>query len=512
MIVDDQGEVEAFLSTPEAFGAGKGTPVERVQTHISSIFLCRERALKLKRAVRFPVLDFSTIDLRHRYCVAEVEINRRTAPTIYRGVLPVTREADGSLALAGSGDPVDWVVDMQRFDEDGLLDCMAVRGDLGRHLMTDLAEAVSRFHADAQVLSDNGGKAGLDRHIAGNEKTFGECPDGVFEMDRLERLMGETRVWLDRAGPLLDARRDRGRVRRCHGDLHLRNIVLLDGRPVLFDAIEFRDAIAEVDVMFDLAFLLMDLDHRNMRRHASMVMNAYLDLSDDADALGALPLFLSVRAAIRAHVSATTAGTIEDPERAGRLAHEARGYLHAALAYLAPPPPRLVAVGGLSGSGKSRMGRELAPFVGSAPGARVVRTDVTRKRLAGVHPLTRLPADAYSADMTERTYDAFYEEILATLKAGHTVIADAVFANPGQRAAIARVATQAGTPFTGMWLESPPDVMESRAANRKAGASDADARVVRMQLGYDLGEISWPRVDSSGPRDETLKLGRKLLE
>lgn len=511
MIVEDQGEVEAFLSRPEAFGMEAGTAVERVQTHISSIFLCNDRVLKLKRAVKFPVLDFSTSELRKRFCEAEVTINRRTAPGLYRGVLPVTREVGGALALDGAGEAVDWVVDMVRFDEEAVLDRMAQRGELDRHLMSDLAESIARFHKGAEVILDGGGKAGLNRHIESNVHTFAECPAGTFDPGKLARLTEETQVWLDRVGPSLEARRRLGKVRRCHGDLHLRNIVLLDGVPTLFDAIEFWDAIAEIDTAFDLAFLIMDLDHRDMCRHASILMNAYLDLTADGSALEALPLFLSVRAAIRAHVSATTAGTIVDRAAADKLSSEARGYLDKALAYLDPPKPRLVAVGGLSGSGKSHMGRELAPYLGAVPGARVVRTDVIRKRLAGVHPLTKLSQEAYSPEMSAQTYRVFCEGALNILRAGHSVIADAVFSKPEEREAIARVAEEADVPFTGLWLEAPPEVMEDRVNKRQGNASDADVRVVRMQLDYDLGDIVWHRVDSSGPREDTLRKGRDLV-
>ena len=510
MIVEDQGEVEAFLLRPDTFGR-EGGEVRLVQTHISSVFLCGDRVLKLKRAVRFPVLDFSSSDRRRRFCEAEVRVNRRTAPRLYRGVLAITRETDGSLALDGNGEPVDWVVDMNRFDEDGLLDRVAMAGGLDRSLTVALAEEIARFHGDAAVIPDNGGTQGLNRHIVGNEKTFTECPVGTFEPAKLDRLTEATRSWLARVGPLLDARKAGGRVRHCHGDLHLRNIVLLDGRPALFDAIEFWDAIAEIDTFFDLAFLIMDLDHRDLRRQASMLMNTYLDRTADDSGLGALPLFLSVRAAIRAHVNATTAGTIEDRQAVDALVAEARTYLDKALAYLDPPSPRLVAVGGLSGSGKSRLGREVAPFLGAVPGARVVRTDVIRKRLAGVHPLTRLPPSGYTAEMTERTYAAFYDNIRTVLAAGHTVVADAVFARPDQRTAVARIAEDLGLPFPGLWLEAPTEVMMARAAGRKANASDADADVVRMQLDFDLGDITWNRLDSSGPREETLKEGRRVL-
>ena len=314
---------------------------------------------------------------------------------------------------------------------------------------------------------------------------------------------------------VLDRRRDRGRVRHCHGDLHLRNICLVDGRPTLFDGIEFNMAFATIDVLYDLAFLLMDLDHRGLRRLASIVFNRYLDVTGDgaeeAGGLRVTALFLSMRAAIRAHVDAAQAASLEDRDKARSRAEEARDYMRRAIDYLDPTPPRLIAVGGLSGSGKSRLARELAPFLGAAPGARVARTDAIRKRLAGVGLNERLGGDGYAQAMTERTYRAMAAEAAEALAAGQSAIADAVFASPDERLAIADVARAAGVPFQGLWLEAAPEVMAERVRKRRRNVSDADVAVLEKQLAYDLGAIEWRRIDSSGPREETLKTGLAAL-
>ena len=202
---------------------------------------------------------------------------------------------------------------------------------------------------------------------------------------------------------------------------------------------------------------------------------------------------------------------MSDREKARARAEESNDYLNMALNYLAPEAPRLIAVGGLSGSGKSRMARELAPFLGVAPGARVVRSDSTRKRLAGVPLTRRLGNQGYLAEMTERTFEALYEEALAALRAGQSVLADAVFAKPESRRAIERVADKAGVPFTGLWLEAPAEIMARRVTERQRNVSDADAKILGQQLTYDLGEIEWFRIDSSGPRQETLKAGLGLI-
>ena len=203
---------------------------------------------------------------------------------------------------------------------------------------------------------------------------------------------------------LLDERRASGFVRQCHGDLHLRNIVLLDGRPTLFDGVEFNDKIACTDVLYDLAFLLMDLWRRGLPRHANAVWNRYLSDTGDLDGLSLLPLFLSCRAAVRAKTSATAARLQPDARRGNELQALAREYLAMAERLLHPPRPCLVAVGGFSGTGKSTLALGLAPSVGAVPGAVVIRSDEIRKRLSGVSPLDRLGPEGYSSEMSERVY------------------------------------------------------------------------------------------------------------
>src|SRR5215207_7297211 len=249
MIIEDQSEAIAFLNEV----MGLGLLVETVSTHISIVFLGGERALKLKRAVRFPYLDFSTAERRLAACQAELLLNRRTAPTLYLGVRRITRETDGRLALDGAGRLVDAVVEMRRFAQDNLFDNMAQRGSLTPALMTDLARQIAAFHHDAVVNFDHGGAAGVAAVLKSNDqalRTTSLVPDAAAEAfaNAFQRAF-------ERHADLLEARRRAGKVRRCHGDLILRNICLLDGRPTLFDCIEFDDALATIDVLYDVAFL-----------------------------------------------------------------------------------------------------------------------------------------------------------------------------------------------------------------------------------------------------------------
>lgn len=496
-LVEDQHAVVDLLSAPATHG---GEEVERIDTHGAVVFLAGTRAYKLKRAVKYDYLDFSTAELRRRSCEAELRLNRRTAPTLYRRVLPVTREDDGTLVLGGSGPPVDWVLEMARFPQDALFDRLAAAGRLDLSLMPPLASAIAAFHREAEPRTDHGGRTGMSWVVEGNAAGLAEFGQGWLDPARVDAVTRAARAALERWGPLLETRRASGLVRQCHGDLHLRNIVLLDGRPTLFDGVEFNDEIACTDVLYDLAFLLMDLWRRGLPRHANVVWNRYLSDAWDVEGVALLPLFLSCRAAIRAKTSATAASLQEAGARRDDLRALAREYLTMAEALLRPSPPRLVAVGGLSGTGKSTLALALAPSVGAVPGAVVLRSDEIRKRLAGVAALDHLPPEGYAAQMSTRVYAALAQHASEVLAQGHSVIVDAVYQRPQDRRAVAQVARDVGVSFTGLWLDAPERTLLARVDARTGDASDADAAVVRLQSTQPTGAIEWSRVDASaGP-------------
>ncbi len=509
MPVDDQQPVLDYLTTPATHG---GAAVERIDTHSAIVFLAGSRALKLKRAVRFDYLDFSTEPLRRAACQAEVQINRRTAPALYRGVVAVTREANGSLALNGTGTPVDWLVEMTRFDQEGLFDRLAAHDALDLSVMRTLAAAVATFHTAAARRDDHGGRAGMTWVVDGNAAGFSAHGADILDPTLASALTASSRLEIERQADLLDQRRRDGFVRQCHGDLHLRNIVLLGDQPTLFDAIEFNDRIACIDVLYDLAFLLMDLWKRRLPRHANALMNAYLADTGDLAGLSLLPLFLSCRAAVRAKTSATAARMQPDARRTGELEEQAREYLVMARDLLTLAPPRLVAVGGLSGSGKSTLALALAPSIGGPPGAVVLRSDEIRKSLCGVGPLERLGDDAYRPEMTTRVYGALIDRANVALLAGWSVIVDAVFARPSDREAVETLAQSTSVPFVGMWLEAPKDVLIGRTERRGPDASDADATVVGLQHANDPGAIRWERLDAVPVSASVLEQAHALMK
>jgi uncharacterized protein len=345
----------------------------------------------------------------------------------------------------------------------------------------------------------------LSQAFAASPDVFSDCDARLFAT--------QANAHLQRLAPLLDERSAKGLVRRCHGDLHTGNIVVIGDRPLLFDAIEFSEEIATIDVLYDLAFLLMDLVHLSERHGANRVFNHYLNLRrahEDLSGLAALPLFLAVRAGVRALV---TADRMHTAESGGQeiARNEARVFLANCLTELQPPPPRLLCIGGLSGTGKSTLADALAPAVGSLPGAVLVRSDVERKLLAGVAETEKLPFDSYTPQASSRVYDALFARASSALKAGHAVIIDAVFSKPDERAAAEQVAKDAGAGFTGFWLEARPAQMKARVAQRHNDASDADIAVVEKQLLSGTGEVSWHRMDAGGTTAETLAHVKPLV-
>lgn len=474
----------------------QGGDAERHDTHASTVVLLGERAYKLKRALDVGWMDFSTLQKREAVCRNELLLNRRTAPDLYLEVVAVTRDGAG-YALGGDGPACDWLLVMRRFDQAERFDKLLADGKLTPALVQRLADRIAAFHAAAEVTQDGGGRALAAKVAAENARDLAAAP-AVVPPELALPLAERTAAAVERLAPLLEARRAAGSVRRCHGDLHLANIVRWRGEPTLYDCIEFNEAFVTIDLLYDLAFLLMDLERHGRRDYANLVLNRWLADAEQIPGLAALPLFLSLRAGVRAKVAAL--GVHEVPaQKRDPLAQEARDYARRALDYLAPPPPRLVAVGGLSGSGKSTLARALAPALGAAPGALLIRSDVIRKRLFGVAPEVRLPDSAYAPEWHVKVAAAMLDQARAALAAGHAVILDAVHGHPDGRAAAEALAREAGVPFAGFWLDAPAETLVARVAARQGDASDATVEVVRRQLaGGPPSDHGWRALAAGG--------------
>lgn len=495
---DDQSEVIGFLADPATHG---GAAVEHVETHGAHVFLCGDVALKVKRAVRYDYMDFSTREKRRAMLARELELNRAAAPEIYRDLVAVTRESDGRLALGGAGTPVEWALRMRRFPAEAELSAVAACGALDDRLADELGRAVAVYHEKAERREADGSEliASILRELRDAFSGMGDMLDGAsvrkFDTQALEQL--------DALTPLLKARTKAGEVRRVHGDLHLGNLVLIDGRPVPFDALEFDERLGTCDVLYDLAFLLMDIRHRGLRRAANVTMGAYLFAAKGAQdgGMAALPLFMAVRAAIRSMVLVQTGRARGD---AAKTQAEARQYLEEALVMLAPQTPRLIVVGGRSGTGKTALARGIAPEVGGVCGAVHLRSDLERKAMAGVDVTTSLPPETYTKEASDKVYARLFERAEALLRAGASVVLDAAFLDVAERTAAEALATERGVRFDGIWLEASTELLVARVTARKGDASDADAAVVRKQSGFDVGPVDWHVVDTSGAKEATL--------
>ena len=471
----DQSETAAYLR--RLAGA------EPIETHISLVFLGSDTVWKLKKAVRLSFLDFTRVADRRHFCERELALNGPVAPGLYRDVVAVVRHPDGSLGLgeACAGTVVDWVLRMARVPAGDFLDVIAAEGRLDAPLLDEVADSIAAYHQALPPLADI--IPPMREIAAGNVRSALEAG---LPADAVRAWDASMRVALATVGPWLEQRARDGFVRRTHGDLHLGNMCLWEGRLVPFDALEFDEALATIDLGYDLAFLLMDLERVVERAAANRALNRYVARTGDAAMVRGLPVFLSMRAMVRAHVAA----------RSGRNTL-AKACLAAAGGYLHVAPPIVIAVGGLPGTGKSSLARALAPNLGRAPGALIVRSDEIRKRQHGVAPEVPLPQTAYTAAASRTVLETLAQTVRCAAEAGQAVVADATFMDTAHRAMVADAARQAGVVFVGLWLQAPLAVLEQRVASRIGDASDATVAVLHAAAAHDPGPGDWTPIDAT---------------
>ncbi|WP_084397934.1 bifunctional aminoglycoside phosphotransferase/ATP-binding protein [Henriciella aquimarina] len=486
------GNLLAQLVSDGGIEADAGA-AEQFETHLSHVLLAGDQAYKLKKPVKMPFVDFSTLEQRHAACQAELEINRRMGSKLYRSVTPIVKRPDGRLQLDGEGETVDWVVIMKRFETAQRFDKLAEAGKIDDALARRTADRVADMHAGLSENRQAGHTADYRAIIRDLRRTEAEGAAAlglsIGEPSPYDALDAE----LSHIDPLLEARRSHGKVRRTHGDLHLRNLCLYEGEVSPFDALEFDDRLATTDVLYDLAFLLMDLRQSGLDRQANIIMNRYWDSArEEEEALALLPFFMSLRAAIRMAV-AVEAGNLDEAEAYRQLSH----------ALLRQPKPVLVAIGGLSGTGKSTVAASLAPKLPGPAGARFLRTDVLRKQTNG-RPPEESKADpcAYRMEKRVQTYKALAAHAARAVHAGASVIADGTFQVSAAREAILGVP---GAHRHAIWLETPLATRLARVSGRTGDASDADVEVALSQNEPGDLDSRWRRVDASGSVEATTR-------
>lgn len=449
--------------------------VELHETHISWVLLAGDYAYKIKKPVDFGFLDFSTLARREHSCREELRLNRRLAPDLYLDVLPIAG-SPAAPRMGGAGPVLEYAVQMHRFGQDALYDHLADAGRLDAALLDPLADVLAKFHG-AVARSGPDGRLGAPECVhAYARQNFEQIRPRLEVADDLDRL-AVLEDWTERAGarlaPRMTQRQAEGAVRECHGDLHLGNIVLWRGRPTPFDCIEFNPELRWIDVISELAFLLMDLEVRGLAGPAWGLLNRYLQRTGDYGGVALLDYYRVYRALVRAKIACLSAAPAVY-----------RRYLDYALSVIRPRAPLLAITHGVSGSGKSHLAARLAgPLT-----AIWLRSDVERKRLAG------LPAEAtsgsawgeglYTQDSSARTYRRLLELAAMVLAAGHSVLVDATFLRRADRAAQHDLARRSGAGFLILSLQAPPSLLRQRVQERQRGggdASEADLAVLQRQ-------------------------------
>jgi hypothetical protein len=510
-----QSAVEVFLSRPDTYSSAPDG-VTRVETHGAVVFLAGDDAYKMKRAVHYPCMDFSTLERRHDICLRELELNRRAAPEIYVDVVPVTRESDGHLEFGGHGEPIEWLIHMKRFAQEDILGAVVGQGRFTFSLAREVADQIAAYHEAAPIVP-----AGEERQHAGD--VLAQTSHALRASARVDGAVIDSfeeqgLVWAEKLHSTLEERANNGQVRRCHGDLHLQNIVVVDGEVRLFDAIEFNEKIARIDVYYDLAFLLMDLERNARDDAANWLFNQYLRATGyDGmhSALSVLPLFLACRAAVRSMVASWRGDQLTaqgDASGCEAAALEACGYLSQAVNYLSPSDAQLVAIGGISGTGKTTVARALAPGIGARPGAVHLRTDVERKAMFGMAETHRLDDTAYGDTVNELVYDRLLKKAESALRAGHSVILDGVYLSLANRGNVEQLAERLAVPFAGLWLCAAPQDAMARVRARQGDASDATPQVVASQFERNTGPIGWQALNSKPGVNETVAAAKIIVD
>ncbi len=460
--------------------------IEVIETHISWVVLAGDFAYKIKKPVDFGFLDFSTLARRRHCCDEELRINRRLAPQLYLEVVGLGGSPEQP--ELGGETPFEYAVKMRRFAPEDGFDRLLERGALTPELLDRLAERLAAFHRDGAAVAERESPWGRPETVVTpvreNIEQIGPLLDSADDQAQLQRIATWSEAEAVRLGPWLEARRAAGRVRECHGDLHLGNIALYRDEPLIFDAIEFNPALRWIDTCAEIAFLVMDLDDRQRPDLARRFLNHYLETSGDYDLLHGLRFYLSYRAMVRAKVGLLRAAQASG-EAARHARDEALGYLALAERYTQPPQPGLWLMHGLSGSGKSRTAAELVAQCGLIR----LRSDVERKRLHGLEPLARtrpeVGAGIYTAEASQRTFDHLRRLAESILASGHSPLIDATFLRQRDRAPFTELARRLGVELTLVARHAPVEVLRARVAARAARGDDpseAGIEVLEQQL------------------------------
>jgi hypothetical protein len=484
-------------------------PIQLVQTHISYVLLTGEYAYKVKKPVNFGFLDFSQLELRKHFCQEELRLNQRGAAELYLEVLPIAGD-EKHYQLGGTGQAVEYVLKMRQFPQDSLLSSMFEQGKVNENLMAELGRVVAQYHATAQT-NDYIRKFGevtqvrqaVDENYQQTEKYIG----GPQTRTQFEETKQYTDKFFIEREPLFKSRIANNWIRECHGDLHLRNICLWHDKILLFDCIEFNEPFRFVDVMYDVAFAVMDLEARQRKDLANAFLNTYIEQTGDWEGLQLLPLYLSRQAYVRAKVNSFL---LDDPGVPDTVKQEAAqtaaDYYQQAWEYTKPSQGQLILMSGLSGSGKSTVARQLARQLEAIH----IRSDAVRKHLAGIPLPQRGGDEIYTDEMTQKTYERLLDLGILLASQGFTVILDAKYDRQQLRLEAIAQAKSQQLLLSILHCTAPLEVLRERLHQRTGDIADATADLLAAQQAASepFAEAEQPYVkalDTTQPLEPQLK-------
>ena len=459
--------------------------IEFIETHISWVILTGNFAYKIKKPVNFGFLDFSTLEKRHTCCINELRLNRRLAAAIYLDVVSISGTQDKPVINA-DGKAFEYAVKMRQFPQSAQLDCMLAAGELKVAHMYAIARMVANFHQNIEIADDKmdyGNNDVIDKPVEENFEQIRGHLDTTPYANTLASLQSWSKTTFEKLAPIFRQRKRDGFVRECHGDMHLRNLMWLDTGPTAFDCIEFNSHLRWIDVISDIAFLIMDLQDRQQQQLANRFLNSYLEFTGDYAGLAVLPFYLCYRALVRAKVDALRLEqkNITAEEKQQSLT-EFESYLQLAMTYTDNPTPKLIIMRGLSASGKSTISQQLIDAMGLIR----IRSDVERKRLFAATLTDKISneinAGIYSTQASQQTYAKLAELTSQVISAGYSVIVDAAFLKHEQREPFQELAEHLGVAYIILEITAPADVLRQRIVERQNDASDADLAVLEHQL------------------------------
>ena len=470
------------MCRPDFYPHEVSEPIEVIQTHTCHIFLTGAYAYKIKKAVHFEFVDFSTIEKRHYYCLEELRLNKAFASVIYLNVIPIYQYKDSYsfICFSDKCHICEYAIQMIQFDNSTVLSHMLEQEPLTPSLVDQLGQRISQLHKQTPAVdpaSGHGTALEMKKTVQVCFKTIQPFKEAVLPNTLCCDLEYYLCTFIDEHENIFKIRVKQKKIRECHGDLHLDNIFLHDGKVQVFDRIEFNQDFSHIDTMYDLAFLLMDLSYRGETEAANRLLNVYLEFSADYGGVVLLPFYQSLRALIRCEVSLLKSTDSDIDERNRELARtEGVRYLHHALEYSRKGQGAIVVMCGLSGSGKSTIALTI-----SSPGEFIhIRSDALRKHIAGIQ-LSDRECNIYTDSYTKSTYTKLIETGIMLSLYGHKVILDAKFDQSVFRRQLLKKAVAFGIPTVLVHCHAPSEVLKSRLKHRKGDISDATEELTEYQ-------------------------------